>query len=48
MSSQNTHRPHDFMGGLSRREAGDFTTDKRVIALIGMALIVGTGGALAA
>ncbi|MEK1872899.1 MAG: chloride channel protein [Rhizobium altiplani] len=48
MSPQNTHRPHDFMGGLSRREAGDFTTDKRVIALIGMALIVGTGGAFAA
>ncbi|MBB3391767.1 H+/Cl- antiporter ClcA/CBS domain-containing protein [Rhizobium sp. BK275] len=42
------HRSHDFMGGLSRREAGDFTTDKRVLALIGMALIVGTGGAFAA
>jgi len=36
------------MGGLSRREAGDFTTDKRVLALVGMALIVGTGGAFAA
>lgn len=42
------HRSHDFMGGLSRREAGDFTTDKRVLALVGMALIVGTGGAFAA
>src|SRR5690242_19108375 len=42
------HRPHDFMGGLSRREAGDFTTDKRVLALVGMALIVGTSGAFAA
>ncbi len=48
MSPHSKHRPHDFMGGLSRREAGDFTTDKRVIALIGMALIVGTGGAFAA
>lgn len=41
-------RPHDFTGGLARREAGDFTTDRRVLALIGMALIVGTGGAFAA
>ncbi|WP_438754524.1 chloride channel protein [Pararhizobium sp. O133] len=40
--------PHDFTGGLARREAGDFTTDRRVLALIGMALIVGTGGAFAA
>jgi CIC family chloride channel protein len=48
MSPQKPHRPYDFIGGLSRREAGDFTTDKRVITLIGMALIVGTGGALAA
>ncbi len=42
------HRQHDFTGGLARREAGDFTTDKRVLLLIGMAIIVGTGGALAA
>lgn len=48
MPPENTKRPHDFMGGLSRREAGDFTTDRRVIALIGMALVVGTGGAFAA
>ncbi|MGF6177337.1 H+/Cl- antiporter ClcA [Ensifer sp. 4252] len=41
-------RQHDFMGGLARREAGDFTTDRRVLLLIGMALIVGTGGAFAA
>ncbi|MDA5634792.1 MULTISPECIES: chloride channel protein [Rhizobium/Agrobacterium group] len=41
-------RLHDFTGGLARREAGDFTTDRRVLALIGMALIVGTGGAFAA
>jgi H+/Cl- antiporter ClcA/predicted transcriptional regulator len=41
-------RPHDFTGGLARREAGDFTTDKRVLLLIGMAIIVGTGGALSA
>jgi len=45
---ENPQRTHDFMGGLSRREAGDFTTDKRVLALIGMALVVGTGGAFAA
>lgn len=43
-----TQRPHDFTGGLSRREAGDFTTDRRVLALIAMALLVGTGGAFAA
>ena len=42
------HRQHDFTGGHARREAGDFTTDKRVLLLIGMAIIVGTGGALAA
>ena len=47
-SPKSPHRPYDFMGGLSRREAGDFTTDKRVLALVGMAVIVGTGGALAA
>lgn len=49
MSSKSS-RPHqhDFMGGLARREAGDFTTDRRVLLLIGMALIVGTGGAFAA
>lgn len=41
-------RPHDFTGGLSRREAGDFTTDKRVLALVGMAVVVGSGGAFAA
>ncbi len=44
----NINRPHDFMGGLARRETGDFTTDKRVLALVGMALIIGTGGAFAA
>lgn len=48
MSTNNTHRPHDFLAGLSRREAGDFTTDRRVMALIGMSLVVGTGGAFAA
>ncbi|CUX67509.1 Chloride channel protein [Agrobacterium tumefaciens str. Kerr 14] len=42
------HRPHDFTGGLSRREAGDFTTDKRVLILVGMAIVVGTAGAFAA
>jgi len=42
------HRPHDFTGGLARREAGDFTTDRRVLALIGMALIIGTAGAFSA
>ena len=49
MHQQSTpHRPHDFTGGLSRREAGDFTTDKRVVALVGMAVVVGSGGAFAA
>uniref|UniRef100_UPI003100F461 chloride channel protein n=1 Tax=Neorhizobium sp. EC2-8 TaxID=3129230 RepID=UPI003100F461 len=45
---QPSNRPHDFTGGLSRREAGDFTTDKRVLILIGMSIVVGTGGAFAA
>jgi hypothetical protein len=45
---KNVNRSHDFMGGLARRETGDFTTDKRVLALVGMALIIGTGGAFAA
>ena len=49
MYEQSTpHQPHDFTGGLSRREAGDFTTDKRVLALVGMAVVVGSGGASAA
>lgn len=39
---------HDFSGGASRKDNGDFTTDKRVLLLIAMALVVGTGGALAA
>ncbi|MEZ2130823.1 MULTISPECIES: chloride channel protein [unclassified Sinorhizobium] len=39
---------HDFTGGLARRKAGDFTTDRRVLLLIIMAVIVGTGGAFAA
>ena len=34
--------------GLSRKQLGDFTTDRRVLALIGMAFVVGTGGAFAA
>ncbi|PCK79123.1 chloride channel protein [Rhizobium sophoriradicis] len=45
---QPSNRPHDFTGGLSRREAGDFTTDRRVLLLIGMSIIIGTSGAFAA
>ncbi|NTF43146.1 chloride channel protein [Rhizobium rhizogenes] len=45
-SSQN--HGHDFSGGASRKDNGDFTTDKRVLLLIAMALVVGTGGAFAA
>ncbi|MDH6276156.1 CIC family chloride channel protein [Rhizobium leguminosarum] len=45
---QRSNRPHDFTGGLSRREAGDFTTDRRVLLLVGMSIIVGTAGAFAA
>ncbi|MDE1996069.1 MAG: chloride channel protein, partial [Rhizobiaceae bacterium] len=39
---------HDFSGGASRKDNGDFTTDKRVLVLAAMALVVGTGGALSA
>jgi len=39
---------HDFSGGASRKDNGDFTTDKRVLLLVAMAVVVGTGGALAA
>ncbi|MBP2447795.1 chloride channel protein [Rhizobium leguminosarum] len=45
---QPSNRPHDFTGGLSRREAGDFTTDRRVLLLVGMSIIIGTAGAFAA
>ncbi|MBB2683830.1 UNVERIFIED_ORG: H+/Cl- antiporter ClcA [Rhizobium etli] len=45
---QPSNRPHDFTGGLSRRQAGDFTTDRRVLLLIGMSIIIGTSGAFAA
>ncbi|TBC87521.1 CBS domain-containing protein (plasmid) [Rhizobium leguminosarum] len=45
---QPSNRPHDSTGGLSRREAGDFTTDRRVLLLVGMSIIVGTAGAFAA
>ncbi|MGM4982182.1 MULTISPECIES: chloride channel protein [Rhizobium] len=39
---------HDFSGGASRKDNGDFTTDKRVLLLVAMAVVVGTGSALAA
>jgi H+/Cl- antiporter ClcA/predicted transcriptional regulator len=39
---------HDFSGGASRKDNGDFTTDKRVLMLVAMALVVGTGGTFAA
>jgi H+/Cl- antiporter ClcA len=45
----NVRRPaHDFSGGASRKDNGDFTTDRRVLVLAAMALVVGTGGALSA
>jgi len=46
-TTQQSHS-HDFSGGASRKDNGDFTTDKRVLVLIAMALVVGTGGAFAA
>ncbi|WP_236776298.1 MULTISPECIES: chloride channel protein [Rhizobium/Agrobacterium group] len=41
-------RSSQFDSGFPRRQAGDFTTDKRVLLLIAMACIVGSLGALAA
>jgi len=47
--NRTTLRPaHDFSGGASRKDNGDFTTDRRVLVLAAMALVVGTGGAAAA
>ncbi|MBB3457889.1 H+/Cl- antiporter ClcA [Rhizobium sp. BK313] len=50
MQDINAHHrhAHDFSGGASRKDNGDFTTDKRVLVLAAMALVVGTGGALSA
>lgn len=48
MNDHSFPHSHDFTGGLARRKAGDFTTDRRVLLLIAMAVIVGTGGAFAA
>ncbi|MDL2401186.1 chloride channel protein [Rhizobium mayense] len=50
MQDMNAHHrhAHDFSGGASRKDNGDFTTDKRVLVLAAMALVVGTGGALSA
>lgn len=48
MNDHSFPSPHDFTGGLARRKAGDFTTDRRVLLLIAMSVIVGSGGALAA
>ena len=48
MPNPNSSTSRNFTGGLARREAGDFTTDRRVILLIAMAVVVGTGGAFAA
>ncbi|AWN44341.1 chloride channel protein [Methylobacterium durans] len=36
------------LGGVRKRALGDFTTDRRVLILIAMSLVIGTGGALAA
>ncbi|HWT56432.1 MAG TPA: chloride channel protein [Rhizobium sp.] len=47
-TSTSQSHSHDFSGGASRKDNGDFTTDKRVLMLIAMALVVGTGGAFAA
>ena len=47
-TSTSQSHSHDFSGGASRKDNGDFTTDKRVLVLIAMALVVGTGGAFAA
>ncbi|MGV2019759.1 chloride channel protein [Agrobacterium sp. 22-223-1] len=41
-------RSSQFDSGFPRRQAGDFTTDKRVLLLIAMACIVGSLGAFAA
>lgn len=49
MSSPPAPSPtHDFNAGRPRRQAGDFTTDRRVLILVGMAIVVGSAGALAA
>jgi len=41
-------RPQASKGEGGRHSLGDFTTDRRVLMLIAMALLVGTGGAFAA
>jgi H+/Cl- antiporter ClcA len=41
-------KQRDFTAGVDRRQAGDFTTDRRVLILIVMAIVVGTAGAFAA
>ncbi|MDM9623193.1 chloride channel protein [Rhizobium sp. S96] len=41
-------KQRDFTAGVDRRQAGDFTTDRRVLILIAMAIVVGTAGAFAA
>jgi CIC family chloride channel protein len=48
MSLQRNSKPRDFTAGVDRRQAGDFTTDRRVLILIAMAFVIGTAGAFAA
>jgi len=51
MAESATHRAdltENFPGDASRRRLGDFKADPRLLLLVGMALVVGTGGAFAA
>jgi H+/Cl- antiporter ClcA/predicted transcriptional regulator len=47
-NSNSDRPPRDFAGSPPRRNNGDFTTDRRVLTLAAMAIVVGTGGALSA
>ena len=48
MSDSTVPRPSPADAGPRRRALADFTTDSRVLALVGLAVVVGTGGAFAA
>ncbi|VTZ21829.1 hypothetical protein MPC1_11260003 [Methylocella tundrae] len=47
-AAANNRDARPFKNMPPKKTLGDFTTDRRVLVLIAMALVVGTGGAFAA
>src|SRR6478752_4705986 len=48
LSNANAAGHRGAAGATPRRSLGDFTTDRRVLVLLAMSLVIGTGGTVAA